>query len=110
MILSTHAQFDAQTEEQNAGLYLTDLDDYMTAIETLIDDSQTQIVIDAAEAKVALEYIKTDARRNWRRMRPQPLSSINALLAGLGTNVNTYVAEIEAILALDADYVSVEEI
>lgn len=110
MILSTHAQFDAQTEEQNsqAGMYLTDLDEYMTAIEELIDDSQTQIVIDAAEAKAALEYINgrlTELEEN----AAASAVTIAALLAGLGTNVNTYVAEIEAILALlDADYVSVE--
>jgi len=110
MILSTHTQFDAQTEEQNAqaAVFITDLDDYMTAIETLIDDSQTQITIEAAEAKVALEYINgrlTELEDN----AAATAVTINALLAGLGTNVNTYVAEIEAILALlDADYVSIE--
>jgi hypothetical protein len=110
MILSTHAQFDAQTEEQNsqAGVFMTDLDEYMTAIETLIDDSETQITIEAAEAKAALEYINgrlTELEEN----AAASAVTITALLAGLGTNVNTYVAEIEAILALlDADYVSVE--
>ncbi len=110
MINGSHDQFDAQTEEQNAqaGMYLTDLDEYMTAIEELIDDSQTQITIDAAEAKVALEYMDgrlTELEDN----AAASAVTIRALLAGLGTNVNTYVAEIEAILALlDADYQAAE--
>ena len=56
MIDSSHDQFDAQTEEQNAqaGVFMTDLDEYMTAVETLIAENQTQIAIDAAESKVAL--------------------------------------------------------
>lgn len=110
MILSTHAQFDAQTEEQNsqAGVFMADLDEYMSAIETLINDSETQITIEAAEAKEALEYINgrlTELEEN----AAASAITIRELLSGLGTNVNTYVAEIEAILALlDADYVSVE--
>lgn len=110
MIDSSHDQFNAQTTEQNAqaGVFMTDLDTYMTEIEALIDDSETQIVIDAQTAKIALEYM--DGRLT--EMEDNAAASavtINALLAGLGTNVNTYVADIEAILALlDADYSSVE--
>jgi hypothetical protein len=56
MIDSSHDQFNAQTTEQNAqaGMFLTDLDDYMTAIETLIADNQTDLAADATEAKTAL--------------------------------------------------------
>lgn len=110
MIDSSHDQFNAQTTEQNAqaGIFLTDLDEYMTAIEALIEENQSQIVLDAAEAKIALEYM--DGRLT--ELEDNAAASaeiINELLAGLDTNVNTYVTEIGAILtALDADYVSVE--
>ena len=110
MILSSHGQFDAQTEEQNAqsGVFITDLDTYMTEIEALIDDSATQIVIDAAVAKTALEYM--DGRLTELEANTAASAvTINDLLSGLDTNVNTYVGEIEAILSLlDADYSSVQ--
>lgn len=109
-IETSHDQFDAQTDEQNAqaGVFMTDLDAYMDAIETLIADNQTQIVLDALTAKVALEYM--DGRLT--ELEDNAAASaviINALLAGLSTNVNTYVSEIETILtSLDADYVAIE--
>lgn len=109
-IETSHDQFDAQTDEQNAqaGVFMTDLDEYMTAIEALIEDNQTQIVIDAMAAKIAAEYM--DGRLT--ELEDNAAASaviINALLAGLSTNVNTYVSEIETILtSLDADYVAVE--
>ena len=109
MIDTSHDQFNAQTAEQNAqaGVFLTDLDDYMTAIETLIDDNQSQLVADATEAKTAL--ISMDMRLTELEDNAAAAAvTIRDLLTGLDTNVNTYVAEIEAILALlDADYASV---
>lgn len=110
MIDSSQDQFNAQTAEQNAqaGMFLTDLDEYMTAIETLITDNQTQLGLDAAEAKSAL--VVMDSRLS--ELEDNAAANaviINGLLSGLSTNVNTYVSEIETILAaLDADYVSVE--
>ncbi|TXG78462.1 hypothetical protein E6Q11_00965 [Candidatus Dojkabacteria bacterium] len=109
MIDTSHDQFNAQTAEQNAqaGVFLTDLDDYMTAIETLIDDNQSHLVADATEAKIAL--ISMDMRLTELEDNAAAAAvTIRDLLTGLDTNVNTYVAEIEAILALlDADYASV---
>jgi len=110
MIETSHDQFDAQTTEQNAqaGIFLTDLDAYMDAIETLIEDNQTQIVADALSAKIALEYM--DGRLT--ELETNAAASaviINGLLSGLSTNVNTYVSEISVILtSLDADYLAVE--
>lgn len=111
MLDSSHDQFNAQTEEQNAqaGVFMTDLDDYMTAIETLIEDNQSEMVTEALNAKVALEY----ANGRLTELESNSAASaviINDLLSGLTTNVNTYVGEIEAILDdLDVDYASVEE-
>ena len=110
MIDTSHDQFNAQTEEQNAqaGVFLTDLDEYMTAIETLITDNQAQVVTDAIAAQTALEYM--DGRLT--ELETNAAASaviINALLSGLTTNVNTYVSEIEAILTLlDSDYASID--
>ena len=110
MILDTHTHFEKQVEEQNAqaGVYLADLDEYMTAIETLIDDSDTQITIDAAAAKVALEYM--DGRLTELEANAAASAvTINALLTSLTGNVNTYVAEVGAILALlEADYAAAD--
>jgi len=110
MIDTSHDQFNAQTIEQNAqaGVFLTDLDDYMNAIETLIADNQTQLGVDASEAKAAL--VAMNARLTELESNAAASAvTINDLLTGLTTNVNTYVGEIEAILALlDADYVAVE--
>lgn len=109
MIESSHDQFNEQTDQQNAqaGVFLTDLDTYMDAIETLIADNQSQIVIDALAAKTALEYM--DSRLTELETNAAASAvTINALLAGLNVNVNTYVSDIEAILnSLDADYQSV---
>jgi hypothetical protein len=110
MIDSSHDQFNAQTTEQNAqaGVFMTDLDEYMTAIEALIAENQSQVVADAADAKIALGYI--DARlTELEDNAASSATTINGLLTGLTGNVNTYVAEIEAILALlDADYQEVD--
>jgi len=110
MIASSHDQFDAQTTEQNAqaGVFLADLDTYMDAIETLIADNQSQLGIDAVEAKAAL-VVMDERLTELEDNAAASAVTINALLTGLNTNVNTYVSEIEAILALlDADYTAVE--
>lgn len=110
LIATSHDQFDAQTTEQNAqaGVFLTDLDSYMTAIETLIADNQSQLGLDAAEAKAAL--VAMDARlTELEDNAAETAVSINDLLTSLTTNVNTYVSEIETLLAaLDTDYAAVE--
>lgn len=110
MILNTHSHFEAQVEEQNAqaGVYMADLDEYMTAIETLIDDSDTQLTIDAAAAKVALEYM--DGRLTELETNAAAAAvTIRDLLAGLTTDVSTYVTDVSAILdLLETDYALVE--
>lgn len=92
MIDTSHDQFNAQTDEQNvqAGIFLTDLDDYMTAVETLIEDNQSQIVIDAAEAKVALEAM--DARlADLETNAAANAVTIGTLLTEQDTNLQTYI-------------------
>lgn len=110
MIDSSHDQFNAQTTEQNAqaGVFLADLDTYMDAIETLIADNQSELGLDAAEAKAAL--VAMDARlTELEDNAADAATTIRDLLADLDTNVNTYVADIESILAsLDTDYTAVE--
>lgn len=110
LIATSHDQFDAQTEEQNAqaGMFLTDLDEYMTEIETLISENQTQLGLDASEAKAAL--IVMDSRLTELETNASDTADIiNDLLSGLSTNVDTYVTEIGAILTqLETDYSSVE--
>jgi len=100
MISSSHNQFDAQTEEQNAqaGVFLADLDGYMTAIETLIADNQTQLGVDAAEAKTALVVmdlrlteLETNAAAN--------AVTIGELLAEQEANLQTYLTDYDARLA-----------
>ena len=100
MIDSSHQQFNAQTDEQNAqaGVFMTDLDDYMTAIETLIADNQAQVVSDAADAQVSLEYmdsrladLETNAAAN--------AVTIGTLLTEQDTNLQTYITDYDSHLA-----------
>lgn len=100
MIDSSHDQFNAQTIEQNAqaGVFLTDLDTYMTAIETLISDNQSQMVTDAAEAKVALEAM--DARLADLETNAQNSAvTIEALLSEQETNLLAYINDYDSRLA-----------
>lgn len=110
MINTSHDQFNAQTEEQNAqaGVFLTDLDEYMTAIDALITTNLTELGFDAAEAKTAL--ITMDSRlTELEENAAEAATTIRDLLTGLDANVSDYVDEVEAILALlDADYATVE--
>jgi len=94
MIDSSHDQFNAQTAEQNAqaGVFLTDLDSYMTAIESLIADNQSQLALDAAEAKVALvvmdsrlDELETNAAAN--------AVTIGNLLAEQEASLQAYITD-----------------
>ena len=108
MIWTSHQQFDAQTSEENAqaGVFMTDLDDYMTAIETLITDNQSQLVVDAAEAKVALEVMDTrlaDLETN----AAANADTIGTLLTEQDANLATYISDYNSQLAdLDQNVVS----
>lgn len=100
MIDSSHDQFNAQTTEQNAqaGMFLTDLDEYMTAVETLIDDNQSQLGLDAAEAKVAL--VEMDSRLSELEDNAAAnADTISDLLTEQGTSLQTYITDYDAKLA-----------
>ena len=99
MILSSHGQFDAQTEEQNAqaGVFMTDLDEYMTAVETLIDDNRSQLVLDAAEAKAAL--VEMDSRlADLETNAAANAVIIGTLLTEQETNLQTYITDYDSQL------------
>lgn len=99
MIDSSHDQFGAQTTEQNAqaGIFLTDLDDYMTAIETLIANNQSELVLDAAEAKAAL--LAVDLRLSELETNAAASAvTINSLLTEQETNLQTYITDYDAEL------------
>ena len=106
MVDSSHQQFDAQIDEQNAqsGVFLTDLDEYMTAIETMITDNQAQVVIDANNAKIALDEMLTrlgDLETN----ASDNAADIEALFAEQSTNLATYVNNYNSRLAeLDQNF------
>lgn len=100
MINGSHDQFNAQTEAQNAqaGMFLTDLDGYMTSVETLIDDTQTELAVDAAEAKVAL--VDMDSRLSELEDNAAANAvTIGDLLTEQDTNLQTYIADYNSRLA-----------
>lgn len=100
MIDSSHDQFDAQTEEQNAqaGVYLADLEEYMTAIDTLIAENQTQLASDAAEARISL--VVMDSRLSELEDNAAANATvINGLLAEQDENLQDYITEYDARLA-----------
>ena len=99
MIDSSHDQFNAQTTEQNAqaGVFLADLDSYMTAIETLVSDNQSQMVADAVEAKTALvamdlrlEELEENAAAN--------AVTIGNLLTDQDANLQAYITDYDTRL------------
>jgi len=99
MIDSSHDQFNAQTAEQNAqaGVFMTDLDSYMTAIETLIADNQTELGLEAATAKVAL--VEMDSRLSELETNAAANAvTINNLLTEQDTNLQTYITDYDAQL------------
>jgi len=92
LIATSHDQFDAQTEEQNAqaGVFLADLEEYMNAIDTLIAENQSQLVIDAAEAKSAL--IEMDMRLgDLEQNASDNALTIGTLLAQQTSNLQVYI-------------------
>jgi len=100
MVDSSHTQFDAQIAEQNAqsGVFLSDLDEYMDAIEAMINDNQSQVVVDANEAKDALEEmldrlgdLETNANNN--------ANQIATLFTEQETSLNTFVNNYASKLA-----------
>lgn len=106
MVDSSHAQFDAQADEQNfqSGIYLTDSDQYMTTLETMITDNQAQVVIDAENAKDAL----TDMLARLGDLETNATDNalvINGLLADQETNVNNYINDYDTkLLELDQNF------
>jgi len=100
MIDTSHDHFNAQTEEQNAqaGVFLTDLDSYTTAIDTLIAENQTQLGLDAAEAKTAL--VVMDSRlEELEENTANSAVTINELLTDQETNLSGYISDYDARLA-----------
>lgn len=108
MIDSSHDQFNAQTTEQNAqaGVFLTDLNEYMTEIEELIEANQTQMVTDALAAKVALQAM--DARlADLETNAAATATTINTLLTEQDTNLQTYITDYDSKLSdLDQNVIS----
>ena len=106
MIDTSHEQFDAQTEEQNAqaGVYLADLDEYMSEIETLIADNRAQIVVDAQAAKDALDEMEvrlSDLETNAQ----DSAATINTLLTEQATNLGTFINDYDAkLLEMDTNF------
>lgn len=100
MIDTSHDQFNAQTEEQNAqaGVFLADLDSYMTAIDSLIAENQSQLALDAAEAKTAL--VAMDSRLDeLEQNTANSAVTINDLLTEQDTNLSAYITDYDARLA-----------
>lgn len=106
MIDTSHTQFDAQTTQQNtqAALFISDLDAYMDAIETLINDNQAQVVVEATAAKVALGTV--DTRLSDLETNAQDSAiTINSLLTTQNTNLQTFISDYNAkLLELDQNY------
>lgn len=108
MVDSSHTHFDAQVDEQNAqsGVFLSDLDQYMDAIETMITDNQSQVVADAVEAKGALEDmldrlgdLETNATNN--------ANQIASLFAEQETSLTTFVGNYASKLSeMDQNFAS----
>lgn len=100
MIDSSHDQFNAQTTEQNAqaGVFLTDLGNYMTAIETLIADNQTQMAADATDAKAALQLMDTRLAELESNAAATAVQ-INTLLTKQETSLQAYITDYNTRLA-----------
>ncbi len=99
MVDTSHEQFNAQTTQQNAqaGIFFTDLDEYMTAIETLIADNQSELVIDASEAKISLVVMDSRLSELEENAADNAII-INNLLTEQETNLQTYITDYDARL------------
>jgi truncated hemoglobin YjbI len=106
MIDSSHTQFDAQVDEQNhqSGIYLADLDTYMTEVDTLIEENRTQVVIDSENAKDALDDmllrlgdLETNAANN--------AVKIEAIFSEQDNNYLAFVSDYDAkLIELDQNF------
>ena len=106
MIDSSHVQFDAQTSQQNAqaGVYLADLDQYMNEIDDMIRDNQAQIVIDAEEAKAAIDQFD-DRLSDLETNAQNSANVISGLFDQQDTDLQTFINDYTAKLAeLDANF------
>lgn len=108
MIDTTQQHFNNQTEEQNAqaGVFLTDLDQYMTEVEALIEENRSQVVIDAEAAKASLEDMVdrlTELETNAR----DSADLVEGLLTDQETNLQTFITDYDAKVAdLDQNFAS----
>lgn len=106
MVDTSHTQFDAQIAENNnqAVLFLADLDNYMTAIEGLIAENRSQIIVDADIARSALSTMDlrlTDLETNAQTSAIK----INQLLNQQITNLQTFINDYNGRLGnLDQNY------
>ena len=106
MVDSSQVQFDAQIAEQNAqsGVYLSDLDEYMNAIEAMINDNQAQIVIDANNSKIALGEM-LDRLGDLETNATDNASEIESLFTTQAANLATFVNNYNSKLAeLDQNF------
>lgn len=108
MVDSSNTQFAAQTNEQNAqsGVYLADLDDYMTEVETMISENQSQVVADANDAKTALGQM-LDRLGDLETNATDNASEIATLFAEQDSNLSAFVNAYDSKLAeLDQNFAS----
>lgn len=105
---SSQQQFESQTNVQNAqaGIYLADLNTYMSEIEALIQENRNQLIADAQASNVALGEMNlklTDLETN--------ALSNSVVIGGLLTDqsgfLNTFLNDFTSKLnELDQDYAS----
>lgn len=100
MIDSSHDQFNAQIAQQNAqaGIFFSDLDNYMNAIDALVASNQSQLAIDADEAKnalIAMDLRLTELEDN----ADTNATVINNLLNEQDANLQAYIADYNSQLA-----------
>lgn len=106
MVDSSHEHFDAQIDEQNlqSGVYLSDLDTYMDEINTLIDDAKNQVVVDAEEAKEAINQI-LDRVDDLEENAKDTATKIIALFATQNANLNLFVNSYnQKLVELDGNF------
>jgi hypothetical protein len=106
MITTSQTHFENQITEQNTalGVYLTDLDTFMAAVDALIDANQTQLLIDVATATTILQAmdekladLETNADAND--------TTVSALLLAQAGYLSTFLEDLAAKLAeLDTNY------
>ena len=106
MIDSSHDQFNNQTDVQNAqaGVYLGDLDEYMSAIEDLIAENSSQMVADATVARAALDTIDTRLTQLETNAK-DTANKVEVLLSGRQTDLQTFITDsIAKLLEMDQNF------